>query len=57
MISQLEETRDNIRQGHHADQLFREKIVENHWSVQSETIKTEDMSRLLQNEIGNHSKL
>ena len=30
MISQLEETRDNIRQGHHADKLFREFFLENH---------------------------
>ena len=57
IVNQIEEIWNSLNDNLKADKVFREKIVEAHLIYQSEIGKSEDMSRLLQNQIGNNGKL
>jgi len=52
ILVQIEDIQTNYNHNVNLEQKFREKMVESNLLIQSEIGKSEDMSRLLQNEIG-----
>jgi len=56
IIFQVEELHDNLNSRTLADEKFREKIISSNLQMQSNQDITEDMSRILHNEIGEPSE-